>query len=177
MNLILMGFKRSGKTTYGRMLSKVLKLPFIDLDDWIIEAYQKKTAQKKEIHEIYQDLGETAFRALEQNTFLSLKVNHAVISTGGGTLLSPFNQHKAKELGLCVYLKRSENEVKKALQVGRLPSYLDLDHFEIGFQTMFEKRSTIFEQLADFTLDIEDKSNTEVLESLVQYCNQKSLFS
>lgn len=177
MNLILIGFKRAGKTTYGKMLAQALKVPFIDTDAWIIEAYRKSSGEAKEIHEIYSLLKEPEFRALEQKIILGLKINHAVISVGGGAVLSPFNREYLSSLGKCVYLKQPKEEVMKALSLGRIPSYLDQSLFQESFEKMYQQRAPIFEGLASESVEVFGKSQQEVLSELIAFAQNNHIFS
>jgi len=59
MNLVLVGYRGSGKTTVGRALAERLGWPFLDTDQ-LIEQRMGKT-----IREIYADRGEPGFRELE----------------------------------------------------------------------------------------------------------------
>ncbi|MCB0469058.1 MAG: shikimate kinase, partial [Aequorivita sp.] len=52
MKVVLMGYMGSGKTSVGKKLSKVLKIPFLDLDDYI----SKK--EELTIPEVFKQKGE-----------------------------------------------------------------------------------------------------------------------
>ena len=78
-NLIFLGMMGSGKTSIGSLISKKLKLDFIDIDKEIeIELDQS-------ISKIFETKGEDFFRKFEEKvTLKKLKLNSAVISLGGG---------------------------------------------------------------------------------------------
>ncbi|MCB0811406.1 MAG: shikimate kinase, partial [Flavobacteriales bacterium] len=59
MKVVLMGYMGSGKTSVGKKLSKVLKIPFLDLDDYI----SKK--EELTIPEVFKQKGEIYFRKKE----------------------------------------------------------------------------------------------------------------
>lgn len=168
MNLILYGFKRVGKTTYGKKLAKKIKWPFIDTDDLMIEAYQKKGHPKLEIYQIHEELKE-GFRDLEEEVVLSLNINRFVIAVGGGTILRPHCQAHLKKLGLLVYLKVEKEQTKRALSVGRIPSFLDQENFEESFEEMYQHREPIYAQLADKVLDVSHLQEEEVLLALEKF--------
>src|SRR5437667_9810694 len=82
MNVILIGFRGSGKSTVGKVLAERLGLEFIDCDARI-EAQAGVT-----IREIFEKHGETHFRTLESQTLTELaKLDGKVIATGGGAAL------------------------------------------------------------------------------------------
>ncbi len=63
-NIYLIGMMGSGKTTSGRALAKLLSLPFIDLDDQIVQQ------EGKSINEIFEKKGEPHFRKVESELLL-----------------------------------------------------------------------------------------------------------
>lgn len=81
MQLVLIGYMGSGKTTVGSLLSKVMEVPFIDLDAHI-EAQEEAT-----VTSIFKNKGEIYFRKKEA-IYLQEVLNRfpkLVIATGGGT--------------------------------------------------------------------------------------------
>ena len=85
-NIILTGFMGTGKTTVGKMLAQKLGREFIDTDQ-LIEERQGLT-----IPEIFDTLGEPAFRRMEADIATELGQREGlVISTGGRLMLDPSN--------------------------------------------------------------------------------------
>src|SRR5574337_1216616 len=91
-NLIfLTGFMGSGKTTVGQLLARQLAWRFVDLDTRIQE-----TAGLR-ITEIFDRLGEPAFRQIEHEQLLQILGEAAeqdkptVLALGGGTYAQPQN--------------------------------------------------------------------------------------
>ncbi|MFK7814158.1 MAG: shikimate kinase [Maribacter sp.] len=81
MQIVLLGYMGSGKTTIGKILAKELKIKFLDLDDCIEESEGAK------ISKIFSDKGEIYFRKKEASSLreiLSGKEDF-VLSIGGGT--------------------------------------------------------------------------------------------
>ena len=79
---VLVGAPGSGKSTVGALLASRLGLPFVDVDAII----EQRTGRS--ITEIFADDGEVAFRKLEEETTLELLGEAAVLSLGGGAVLS-----------------------------------------------------------------------------------------
>ena len=85
MNIILIGFKNSGKTTVGERLSEILKYDFLDTDRLIEKSYGN---EGKNVSDIYRLEGEERFREIESEITLNLKnPTSYVLSTGGGVVL------------------------------------------------------------------------------------------
>ena len=82
-NLVLLGMMGSGKSSIGNLVSKKLNLPFIDIDNLIVE----NTGMS--ILEIFEKKGEDYFRNLEEKVTLKcLKRIKNVISLGGGGFIN-----------------------------------------------------------------------------------------
>lgn len=106
MNIILVGYMGSGKTTLGRKLASRLGLTFIDTDKRIGEE------EDMTISEIFAHYGEAHFRELEKKLIIQLKKeNNLLISTGGG--MPCFNQlmKELNTMGTTIYLKRPAKEL------------------------------------------------------------------
>ncbi|MDR2430958.1 MAG: shikimate kinase [Candidatus Margulisbacteria bacterium] len=110
MNIVLIGFMGSGKTSTGRLLAKQLGYRFIDTDN-LIEQQNGMT-----VANIFARKGEEFFR--QQETALLKQLNGAdnsVIATGGGIVLTGENRLLLRELGEVVYLQTAAAEIIKRL--------------------------------------------------------------
>ena len=101
MKIFLIGYMASGKTTFGKKLSKTLDLQFIDLDDRIEEK------SGRTIKHIFETDGEDIFRKLESDTLKSTiqNENNFVLATGGGTPCFYDNIKLMLKNGVTVYLE------------------------------------------------------------------------
>lgn len=97
--VLLIGMPGSGKTTIGRELSKVLKMNFVDIDEFI----EKSTG--KEIKELF-DQGEEVFRDLESKSCELLStLKNVVISSGGGVITKEENMSNFEEF-ITIFINR-----------------------------------------------------------------------
>ena len=101
LKIVLLGFMGSGKSTIGKLLSERLEVPFLDLDEEIVQ----KTGLS--IPEIFSSLGEEKFREIERETLMGLlsKPESLVISTGGGAPAYKDNMELINENSISIYLK------------------------------------------------------------------------
>jgi len=111
-HLILTGFMGSGKSTIGRELARRLNRPFIDTDDQI------EASQKMEISEIFASCGESFFRIFEEKVVGNIMAGNkqAVISLGGGTLLSDKTTDLVLASGILIYIKSKPEEIWKRIK-------------------------------------------------------------
>lgn len=111
MNIILVGFMGTGKSSVGRRLAGMLERPFVDMD----EVIEKRAG--KSISRIFSEEGESAFRAMERNLVRELAKRHGVvIAAGGGVILNPDNMADFARSGLVVCLSASREELIRRLK-------------------------------------------------------------
>lgn len=85
-NIVLTGFMGTGKSTVGRILAKKLQFSFVDTDVWI----EEKNGMS--IPDIFSQMGEGAFRKMEQAAAVSLSQDTGqIVSTGGRMMLDLHN--------------------------------------------------------------------------------------
>jgi len=167
MNLILFGFKGSGKTHFGKLLAQKMHRRFIDTDDWIVELYAKKTGQHTLVREIYIQLGPAAFRVLEKEVVKSLKsVKDAVIALGGGSVLDPENVELLQKIGCLVYLSTSAETLKKRVFKHQTPAFLDRDNPQATFLEMIQERQPVYESIPAAKIDCDALDEAGVLAAL-----------
>ena len=112
MRYFIIGFKNSGKTTFGRKLAGMLGMDFIDLDEYI----EKKEGTS--IPELYIRLGEVGFRRLEWKALKEVVKNrNVIISTGGGVPCHCKNMDLMEHYGDVIYLKVSDEILVSRLKI------------------------------------------------------------
>ena len=106
--IVLTGMMCSGKTTVGKLLSRILGWGFVDTDSLI----EKKVG--KTIPQIFELYGEDTFRAHEKKIISEIShLEGVVIATGGGAILDNDNFELLKKDSLMVYLHATADELVK----------------------------------------------------------------
>ena len=94
-SIVLIGMMGSGKSAVGEMLSERIGVPLSDTDKIIEEEVGKK------IFQIFNDSGEKYFRQVEEKVMGKvLNDTEHIISTGGGSILSPKTRDLIKSIVL-----------------------------------------------------------------------------
>ena len=109
--IVLVGMTGVGKTTIGRVLSKILRRIFVDID------FEVEKASGQKIHHIFEKYGEDEFRKIEKKTlykFLNTEENF-VISTGAGILGDQEIINIIKKNGVCIFLDIKINNLVERL--------------------------------------------------------------
>ena len=111
--ILLVGMMGVGKTSLGRIMARLLSLPFLDSDKEI-EAMTGFT-----ISDLFARYGEREFRAGEERVMARLLSGKpCVLSSGGGAFLSEKTRRLAKEKAVSVWIK-AEGDSLTCRNVGR----------------------------------------------------------
>ena len=166
MNVFLIGYRGSGKSTVAAALSQRLGWPWIDADE------QLERRAGKTIKQIFDEEGEQAFRDLEAAVVDDLaRRNRHIIALGGGAVVREQNRQALGGRGPIVWLKASPEALLARVQtdattVARRPnltSHGGLDEI----RKLLSDRIPIYESCADLAIDTENKSPTEIAREIV----------
>lgn len=156
--VILIGPMGSGKTTIGSLLAEKLGLAFRDTDHLIEEREEKPVSQ------IFLDQGEDAFRAIEKKVLRDeLLTDGTVLSLGGGAPISIDAQSALRAISsYIIFLDISLSTVVPRIGFNRDRPLL-LNNPRGQWQSLMEVRRPIYEALADVTINVDDKSEEEIV--------------
>jgi shikimate dehydrogenase len=155
MRIVLCGFRGTGKTECGKLLSRLTGLPFYDTDS-LIEEEAGYT-----IHEIFERLGEGAFRERERGVLAKLPAAGCVVSTGGGSILDPENVAALRRGSTLFLLEADEPTIEKRIGRTTRPPLTSLPLRE-EIHTLLEERRPHYLAASDFCIDTTTRSPNEV---------------
>ena len=169
--LFLTGFMGAGKSTVGKMLSKMSGMPLIEADEEI----ERKSGRT--IPEIFAESGEDAFRDIETQIIAELYDKSGVIvSCGGGAVLREENRAMMRALGRTVLLDVTPAEALRRLseEADGRPKLKNRMTVE-GIADLMHKRRAAYEAAADEViltdgLSAEQISSRIALKALVKVC-------
>ena len=140
-NLVLIGLSGCGKSTIGRRLSRLLRMPLLDTDSMIAEAVGRS------IPEIFAERGEAFFRDLESAACLAAsELEGVIISTGGGAILRDANMEALARNGMIVFLDRHPARILRSASLADRP--LVQDDREKLFR-LYAERLPLYRRWAD----------------------------
>lgn len=157
MNLVLIGYRATGKTTLARLLAQRLGWQWTDADVEIERRAGKSIAR------IFAEDGEPAFRDLEAEVIADLcRRERLVLAAGGGAPLRPESRETMRASGKVVWLKALPETIlarmsgdastaarrPKLTQQGGLGEVIEL----------LAKREPVYRQSAHLEVDTEGKS-------------------
>jgi 3-phosphoshikimate 1-carboxyvinyltransferase len=173
-HIILIGFKYVGKTLIGRQLAKALNKKFIDLDREVEMLYEKHYLEPLTCRQITQSHGESRYRKLESEALqLVLKLQSCVISLGGGTSLSQFNQEMIKP-HILLHVLASRGIVFERIMVEGRPAFFDPneDPYE-SFNRLWDERGEVYRKLTACTVDNSDTIERAVNQAITHCLSDK----
>ena len=166
MEIILVGYMGSGKSTIAQKLSEVLNLKMIDLDEYIVEK------EAVSIPEIFKKKGEIYFRKIETKTLEEIlkAQNNYVLSVGGGTPCYSNNIDLIIKYGVSFYLKASlqtlnERLLKEKNSRPLIKNIRDQDLLEFIAKHLFERNP--FYEKTNHTIKIDGKDVKEIAEEII----------
>lgn len=161
VNIALIGFMGTGKTSVGRLAAEQLHFNYLDTDEMI------QAATGKTIAEIFSRDGEPAFRALEEKIVAELAAKtRTVISAGGGLPVNPANLAALKTHALVVCLWASPEKIWERVRNQTHRPLLHDPNPQKKIAELLAVREPCYKQ-ADVLLNTELRSLREVAQQVV----------
>jgi shikimate kinase len=172
MNIVLIGYRASGKTEVGKRLASRLHMDFVDTDDLI------QARQGRSIKGIVETLGWDHFRTLEKEVVSTISErDEQVIAAGGGVVLDRDNVLALRKKGWMIWLKadaetlmnRMEKDPRTLLQRPSLTGKGTLD--ELG--EVLTVRNSFYEEAAETELDTSRSDVEGVIGQILSVVKEK----
>ena len=173
MNIVLIGYRCTGKTSVGRRISERLHIHFYDTDE-LIKEHTGKT-----IKEIVNDGGWEAFRTEEKAVIIGLPSSEdAVISVGGGAVMDTENREALKRSGLFLWLTADVGTIVERMRDDRTGDEkrppLSSSGLEREISEILKQRIPIYRQLADFTIDTSEKEIEAIVDEVSELLGRRN---
>ena len=141
VNLYLVGFMGTGKTTVGRAVAQKLGFHLLDSD------HEIERQQGKSIPTIFAQDGEPAFRALER-AFIERghPAQRTLIACGGGLVVQPGILAALKVKGVVICLHASIETILARTARQRNRPLLEVENPEERVRTLYAAREPIYKQ-------------------------------
>jgi shikimate kinase len=169
MNIVLIGYRGTGKTVVGKVLAKRLGRPFVDADVHI------EVKAGRTISDMVAAEGWPFFRAREKEAIHEIsEMDNSVIAPGGGAVMDEENVAYLSNKGWFVLLKADIDTMIQRIQgdqtsAQQRPKLLD-DKDDIYRETkaVIEQRMPTYETVADFAIDTTNLTVEEVVEKILK---------
>jgi shikimate kinase len=174
VNIYLIGFMGSGKSTTGRKIASSLRWTFADTDK-VVEEQNNST-----VAELFALRGEKYFREAEAKALQTVSArSRTVVACGGGTPCSAENISIMKQTGVVVYLRLPVETLVSRLEKSRtvrplLQGAVDTD-MTTRVQDLLEQRIEWYEQ-ADLIADSLNMTIEELTARLADLIRSRGAF-
>jgi shikimate kinase len=167
MNIVLIGYRGTGKSTVGRLIAAQLGMAFIDAD----EELERRAGQS--IREIFGAGGEPAFRDLEAAVLADLMdQDKRVLALGGGVVLRPENRALIGQAKNCiVWLQADAKTLERRINTDTATSQRRPNLTSSGglaeIEHLLATREPLYRECAHFAVDTEGQSPEQIAAQVV----------
>ena len=163
MNIVLIGYRGTGKSVVGRLVAKRLGMQYIGMDARIVEIAGIS------IPEIVEKYGWPKFRDLESEVAREVAgLDNMVIDTGGGIIERAENIEVLKKNGKIFWLRASVETIVARIEgdAGR-PSLTGQKSFTEEVAEVLERREPKYRAAGDFEIETDGLGLEEVGEAIL----------
>jgi len=165
MNIVLIGYRGSGKTSIGWELARKLHMPFVDTDQLLMQR------ARQSIRDIFAAKGEAYFRDLEQQIVAEVAAqDNTVIAAGGGVVLRPANVAALQAQGKVIWLQADPSVLYQRITgdgaSGQTRPNLTAHGGLTEVQTLLAQRTPLYQAAAHLTLDVTALSIAQAVEHI-----------
>ena len=163
MNIVLMGYRGTGKSTVGRLLASRLGRELVSTDAEIIKRAQHS------IPEIVAKRGWEHFRDLESDICREFASrDQLVIDTGGGAILRVQNVEALKKNGTVFWLTASVETIAKRIgSDNQRPSLTGTESFVDEIRDVLRERTPKYQAAADHSIATDNRSLNQLVETIL----------
>jgi shikimate kinase len=173
-NILLIGYRSSGKTSVGKCLAGRLGLPFFDTDGLI----SRRTG--KSVKEMVVEKGWEGFRREEKVAIKGLTfLTGSVVALGGGAAMDPGNVAVLKEKGSFVWVWLAADTETIVERMGKdsateeqRPPLSDGNALN-ETAALLKEREPVYRVLANIIVDTAGKSVEEIAEEIMKLVAEK----
>lgn len=163
MNVVLIGYRGTGKSTVGKLVAERLGRVLVSTDAEIV----KSAVQN--IPEIVEQHGWEYFRDLETKICQDLAGRDGVvIDTGGGAILRSQNVEGLKRTGKLFWLTAPVETIARRIGADtQRPSLTGTKSFLDEIQDVLRERTPKYQAAADYIIETDGKSATQVADEIL----------
>lgn len=171
MNLFLIGYRCSGKTTVGKSVADAIDWAFVDADAMLMDACGKS------IKDLIATDGWESFRRMERSTLKQIcAADRQVVATGGGVVLDAANIESMKTGGWVVWLVASAATIRKRMRSDQSTEDLRPALTQKGtlaeIEDLLAERSPYYERASDFIIHTDGLPVAEIAHRILHKLNE-----
>jgi len=164
MNIVLIGYRGTGKSAVGELLALRLKMPCIGMDAEIV----KRAGMS--IPEIVEKYGWQKFRDMESEEARELAgLDNIIVDTGGGVVERPENIEALKTNSIIIWLKASVDTIVSRIQGDtERPALTAGKTFTEEVTEVLEQRIPKYKSAAQYEIDTDESTPEQVADRIIE---------
>lgn len=168
MNIVLIGYRGTGKSTVAELLAKRLGMNVVSTDKMIVERAGKS------IPEIVASSGWDYFRDLEAEVIKQVsQLDNVIVDAGGGVIIRDANTQNLKKNGIVFWLTASVPTIAKRIKADtQRPSLTGAKSFVEEIEEVLAQRIPLYRSASDYEISTECSIN-EVVERIIEIWKRK----
>ncbi|MDY6824882.1 MAG: shikimate kinase [Thermodesulfobacteriota bacterium] len=166
MNIVLIGYRGTGKSVVGGLLANRYSMLCISMDERIIE----KAGMS--VPEIVDKMGWPRFRDLETAVARELaQQDNIIIDCGGGVIERRENIDVLQKTGTIIWLKASVDVIVSRICTDtQRPSLTEGKTFTGEVAEVLNRRTPLYEAAAHHNIDTDDLTPAEIADKIIREC-------
>jgi shikimate kinase len=163
VNIVLIGYRGTGKTAVGALVAERLAMRYVGMDQSIVDRAGMSIPQ------IVERRGWPGFRDLESAVARELAgLDGAVIDTGGGIIERPENIEALRANACIIWLKASVETIVSRIEAGtQRPSLTGGKSFTEEVAEVLGRRSPMYQRAAQHEIDTDQLAAEDVADRVV----------
>ncbi|MBJ6727112.1 shikimate kinase [Geomesophilobacter sediminis] len=168
MNLVLIGYRGTGKSHIGRLVARQLKMRCFSMDREI-----EKQAGRT-IPEIVADDGWTVFRDLESDMVRRLTaLDHVMLDTGGGVIERPENVAALRKNSCVIWMTAGLDTIVTRISSGiHRPSLTGDKSFTDEVAEVLERRNPLYRDASHYQVSTDGREPEAIAAEIVDLWEQ-----
>jgi shikimate kinase len=168
MNIVLIGYRGTGKSVVGELLAQKLNRETISMDAEIV----KKAGMS--IPEFVEQNGWPKFRDVETEVARELaERDNIIVDCGGGIIERPENIPALRTNGVIFLLQASVDVIVNRIADGsERPALTEGKTFTEEVAEVLDRRILLYSEAAQHTINTDNMTPEQVADSILAVCNQ-----
>jgi shikimate kinase len=167
MNVFLIGYRCTGKTTIGKSIAETIDWSFVDADTLLVAKY------RKHIKDIVVTEGWQAFRRRERSMLRQIcKKKRQVVATGGGVVLDADNVRAMQASGIIIGLGATAESIRQRIikdeNTTNFRPALTNRGLAAEIEDTLSKRNPYYESAGDFFFHTDGIPVVEIAQTIIQ---------
>jgi shikimate kinase len=164
MNIVLIGYRGTGKSVVGELLASQLNMPCIGMDAKIVQ----KAGMS--IPDIVEKYGWPKFRNIESEVARELAgLDNIIVDTGGGVIERPENMAVLQSNARIFWLRASVAVIVARIQGGtQRPALTDGKTFTQEVAEVLTQRTPKYKRAAQYEIDTDELTPEQVAERIIE---------